>query len=1022
MAEENDQSPLVVVGSSAGGIDALSVLVSSLAPKFPAPIIIAQHLSPQHPSHLAEILSRRSPLPVRTILDHEALESGTIYVVPADRHVQIRNGHLSLTQEDGGRPKPSINLLFASAAQAYGEQLIAVILTGTGSDGATGAIQVKKAGGTVVIQNPATAQFASMPRSLAPTTVDFVANLEEIGSLLFDLLSGVLTLLEPNETKTLQNFLRQLHDRSGLDFSSYKRPTIQRRLQRRMVATGSTTISAYMRYLNQHPDEYNRLVSTFLIKVTEFFRDREIFAALRTQILPELIAKAQEQGSELRIWSAGCATGEEAYSLAILVADLLGDELDQFAVRIFATDLDNDAIMFARRGIYPAASLAGMPPELVARYFQKIDGDYEIQKWIRGQVIFGLHDLGQRAPFPRIDLVLCRNVLIYFTQELQRRVLQLFAYSLRDHGYLALGKAETISPLAEYFTPVHTSLKIYRRQGDRLLIPMSQIKDTTPLRPSSILPGRLLSASLPTFPLKEPSRHRTSLEKLGSLVFNLPIGVIVVDQRYDIQIINSLAHQLLGIHRSAIGEDLLHLAEGIPTKPLRALIDSIIRGETASRSEQILPVENETGEERYVQIVGYPQQLDGEDGPVASVLLLVTDITAQSPEQLQDDAPQGQLIAPPEQNQSEALRQVQEEIQALTAQVERLKRMNRDLSNANQELTAANLELYQANEEYLVNTEEVQAAAEEVETLNEELQATNEELETLNEELQATNEELNATNDDLEARSIELQELAAAYEEQRRAAELERAQLVAILVSMSDAVLVVDHGGKPLLHNAAYSSIFGDPEMPFEPMDQYGQPLPADQTPQQQAARGEIFSMTFTLQTPDGGRRWFEANGRPLQNNGAGVVVIRDITERSLRRLQDEFLALASHELRTPLTSIFAAMQMQMGSLQANSDIERVRRLNEVALRQSQRLIALVSDLTDLSRLQTGKLHLQMKTINLTDVITEAIEAVRVLSPEKQITLVAPTKPLMVWGDPVRIEQIALNLLSNALRYAPESS
>jgi two-component system, chemotaxis family, CheB/CheR fusion protein len=1018
---------LIVVGSSAGGVEALSTLVASVPADFPAPIVIAQHLEPQRPSHLGEILSRRSILPVHTILDHEPLQAGIVYVVPADQHVEINDGHIMLRHDSLSRPKPSVNLLFSSAAQVYGDGLIAVILTGTGSDGAAGALEVKKAGGTVVIQNPATAPYPAMPRSLAPTTVDFVANIEDIGALLYDLLTGAKDLTQPSEAQALQTFLQQLHERSGLDFTTYKMPTIQRRLQRRMVATGTTTLAAYRRHLQRHPEEYSLLISSFLIKVTEFFRDRDLFTALREQVIPDLIAVARERGNELRIWSAGCATGEEAYSLAILVADILGDELEQFTIRIFATDLDNDAITFARRGIYPASALATLPSDYITRFFHKADGDYEVQKRVRGLVIFGQHDLGQRAPFPRIDLVLCRNVLIYFTQEMQKRVLQLFAYSLRDGGYLVLGKAETTSPLAEFFVAVQPTLKIYRRQGERLLIPVGQLKDATPLRPTNV---RKPLSGLQLLPTQEVSRSRTSMEKLGALVFNLPIGVVVVDRRYDIQIINSYAHGLLGIHRSAIGEDLLHLAENVPTKDLRAIIDSALRAEALPSSEGIIPIETETGDQNYLHIVGYPHQFESEDGPVASVLLMVSDVTTNVREQQQEKQNvqqthvSSEIVTRELHGDERLILEQQQEIERLAGQVQRLMAANRELREANQDLTATNVELHQANEEYLVNTEEVQAAAEEVETLNEELQATNEELETLNEELQATVEELNTTNDDLEARSAELRDLVREREGQRSASEASRSQLEAILVSMSDAVLVVDSQDTPILVNTAYTRMFGDASASFAIEDEQGNPIPVGATPRQRAAHGENFTLVFTMPSEQGARHWFEAIGQPIRSDGitrGGVVVIRDITDRSLRRMQDEFLALASHELRTPLTSAQAALQFILKKLVGDPANQQLRRQAEIALRQLQRLGTLVNDLTDIGRLQTGNLRLQLTPLDLGAIVAQTVEAVQITAPDRQLRLTRPAQPLRVHGDALRLEQIVLNLLANAIIHAPKS-
>jgi two-component system CheB/CheR fusion protein len=266
----------------------------------------------------------------------------------------------------------------------------------------------------------------------------------------------------------LEPLLAQLRERSGIDFTSYRRPTIVRRLQRRMAATKLTRLDDYLRLLARHPDEYQRLVSSFLIKVTEFFRDADLFAALREQMLPDLIAQARAGSKQLRLWSAGCATGEEAYSLAILVAEALGSELSHFTVRLFATDLDERAVAFARQAIYPASALAGMPADLRERYFTRLDGTYEVKKPIRAMVTCGEHDLGRRPPFPHLDLVLCRNVLIYFSGPLQNRTLTLFHDSLVRGGYLCLGLRESLdfSPVAADFSVLDAALRLYRH-GNR---------------------------------------------------------------------------------------------------------------------------------------------------------------------------------------------------------------------------------------------------------------------------------------------------------------------------------------------------------------------------------------------------------------------------------------------------------------------------------------------------------------------------------------------------------------------------
>jgi two-component system CheB/CheR fusion protein len=1020
MEEEIGILHLVVIGASAGGIDALSTLVSTLPVPFPAPVVLAQHLDPGRISHLANILARRSTLPIREVIDQTPLENGVVFVIPANRHVEVTD-HMIAPRFHDGRTTPSIDLLLSSAAEVYGENLVAVILTGTGTDGAAGVQAVKESGGTVVIQNPSTAQFPGMPGAIAPTLVDVVAEIEAIGPLLRDLITGTYMPVQPAENPTMRTLLEQLHEATGIDFSNYKMPTIQRRLQRRMAATGIRRLSEYVQYLQSNPEEYERLVRTFLIKVTEFFRDAELFDFLRLQILPELITYARGHDYELRLWSAGCATGEEAYSLAILVAETLGNELERFVVRIFATDLDVAAVTFARRGLYPASAVAGVPPDLRDRYFTPLDGAFEVSKRVRGLVVFGEHDLGQRAPFPRIDLCLCRNVLIYFTTDLQDRALKLFAFAVRDGGYLGLGKAEAPTSLGEYFVPLQPHLRLYRRQGGRLLLPVVPLREQATHRIEPSAAGRQARARrLEASPSgRETPRPRARTEA-AVLLRHLPVGVVVVDRHYDIQSINTAAQRLLAIPGPALGEDLIHLLDRLPAPRLRPALDAVLAGGEART--QILEIETVQGSRRILQLTCYGQSSGDEDTEPAEprVVMLVNDITAMEEARRANDAAHEREIA----SLKDAEAHLRSDVARLDASLNRVVAVNTELEAANARLTGINADLRSANEEFQVDTEEMQAAMEEVETLNEEMQATNEELETLNEELQATVEELNTTNDDLEARNHEMQTLAMEREAQRQSSEAERARLATILSSMADAVLVVDRTGAVVLSNQALNHVFGPDDSDIVPEDTEGRPLPREQTPRARAAQGDIFRMTFTLPGPDGGRRWFEATGGPVVTEGnasQGIVVIRDITDLSLRRLSEQFVALTGHELRTPLTVIVGYLQLLQRRLLASDANEEVQHFLSAALGQFRNLQRLIDELLDLGRIQEGKLTLVNAAVDLTLLVRAMVEAVQVSTPQPPIHLELPSEPLVVWGDGARLGQVVLNLLNNATHHAASS-
>jgi two-component system CheB/CheR fusion protein len=1039
--EQPALSQLVVIGSSAGGIEALSVLLSALPAEFPAPVVIAQHLDPGRESHLQEILSRRSPLPVRTVLEHEPLESGVVYVVPADRNVEITDHEVRLPLNGGTRPKPSVDLLLGSAARVFGEDLYAVILSGTGSDGADGARLVKEAGGTVIIQDPQTATYPGMPLSLAPTSVDIIADLEAIGPLLYELLTGAYTPPAPETDRQMRSLLERLRVESGIDFSRYRAPTIQRRLQRRMADTGRDTLDEYLRYAQRHPDELRRLTDSFLIRVTGFFRDADLFDLLRDRLLPELIADARGRDNELRVWSAGCSTGEEAYSLAILLAEALGDEIDDFHLRVFATDVNPAAVDFARRGVYTASSLASLRPTLLQRYFSPLDGAYEVRKLVRRHVVFGQHDLAQRSPFPRLDLLLCRNVLIYFTPELQQRVLQLFAFALRTGGRLILGKSESTGAVADHFVLEEPRLKVYRRQGERLLFAPAQLRNTVPLPRPPTAPRPPLSrpnlavAGAPLPPLT-PRPPGESTERYGG---ELPVGTVVVDRRYDVHVINTVARRLLGIHASAIGEDFIHLTRRVDSERLRTAIDRAFGGERAIDQLEIKALDLPPGALRYLEISCFPQQLQSRGERVDRVVVIVAEVPAEP-----SAPPPTQAVAARRQEElaraaghlqaavgaatqtpelgavlaeaGVALDTARTEIERLALLVAEVDADRQELLAANQALAAANADLRTQNEDLLVAHEEAQAAVEEIETLNEEQQATNEELETLNEELQATIEELNTTNDDLESRGLQLQDTTIAL-------EAERSRLAAILASMADAVLVVDGRGETMLTNAAYERLLGSPGAEPALGDEEGRPLPTDATPRRRAARGEAFEMPFTVVTVDGTRRWFEARGQPIRADGheGGVVVIRDISERSFLRQQTAFVSLVGHELRTPLSAISGSLQLLLRLPPGPDEDPRLRQYADASLRQTRRLAEMVSDLTDVVRLQEGRFHVKLEPLDLAPLVAETVELMQTQAESQTIRLDASASSLPVHGDPRRLQQVLFNLLGNAVLHAPDS-
>ena len=797
-SKKSEGHDLVVVGSSAGGVGALSTLVSTLRKDFPAPIVLAQHLDPQRQSHLGAILDRRSSLPIVVVSEAEPtlLEDSTIYVVPANKHVKISDGHVHLESDHNERPAPSVDRLLKSAAVSYGEHLIAVILTGAGSDGAAGAVDVKNAGGLVIIQNPETAPYPSMPLSLPPTVVDHVVEMEQIGPLLYDLLKGVSLAPAEKAEDPLRELLMLVSSQVNIDFRNYQSSTILRRISRRMAVTHVATLHEYSDLLRSNPDEVTELVKAFLIKVTGFFRDPEAFEFIRNAVLLELIDKARQNGKSLRVWSAGCATGEEAYSLALLIADALGPELPEWSIKIFATDVATDAIAFARRGLYPENILSDLPDDYRARFFERIDHGYRISKMLRETVIFGEQDISRGVPFPRIDLVVCRNLLIYLKPQLQQTVLDLFAYSLhQSHGYLFLGKAETARPTRTSFELVNKKWKIYRCLGGPLALP----KHLAALPATALVLNerREMRSRPPAVAQGSPGvtvadTEISQLRRLNETMLRyLAVGVVIINQSYHILTINAAARRLFSIRDLVYDQDFLHTVRGMPYHDVRAAIDLAFRERSTTTLKDLELDQTAAPAGRYMDLTIMPVPVETRSPNLA--VITVTDVT--------DSVVSRKRLDTVQREQSELVAE-------LSAANKRFTDMNRELQESNEDLQAA-------NEELMLTQEELQATNEEFEATNEELQATNEELETNNEELQATNEELQTTNDELTARTLELHSLTSSTTQ-------EHFQLSELLERFPYYVMIVDARDLTILAiNPGYAALLGKQEIVGLPVTEF---------------------------------------------------------------------------------------------------------------------------------------------------------------------------------------------------------
>lgn len=621
---------IVIVGSSAGGIEALLTFVSTLPTHFPASIVLAQHLDPKHPSSLDTLLQKRSTLPVKKITAHTSLQPGVIYVAPPDCYITVHDGCVEMQDHQAPRPKPSVDVLLASAARAYGTRLIAVILTGVGTDGAAGAIETKRAGGTVIIQNPETARFSSMPLALPPAIVDFQVDLERIGPLLYDLLTGAGIPPDRQNEDVLRRILEHVKNQVHIDLYRYQTSILLQHISARMAVMGMPTIRDYLNYLQSTPAEVDELVQALLVPTTQFFRDPAVFAFLKRGILPEIVAQARTRRNTLRFWVIGCATGEEVYSFAMLLPELLGAELSLWNIKIFATDLNEAAIRFARRGFYAENLLIGLPPEDVKRFFTRLDHGYRIARTLRQMVIFGTHDLGQDAPFPHIDLVMCRNVLSSFTTDFQKSVLNRLTLSLFPGGYLLLDKTEAIHPPRTLYERVSKDGNVYRCIS--YAFPSVQHPDEAPPLKKGRFEGSSRHRSAPTVttPPNEPqvplstfdSEHLGHVNEL--LLRSLPIGIVVIDRDYRIVTANGISRHILGLGTATGEQDFLHAVPGIPYTEVRNAIDAAFQeGRTITLPEVELAV-NTGGNGRFLALSIAPLRINAANPGVAALSVIDT--------------------------------------------------------------------------------------------------------------------------------------------------------------------------------------------------------------------------------------------------------------------------------------------------------------------------------------------------------------------------------------------------------------
>jgi two-component system CheB/CheR fusion protein len=708
------QFPIVGIGASAGGLEAIEGFFANTPPEVKIAFVIIQHLAPEHKSIMGSLLEKYTKLRVAEVRDGMKITPGCVYLNPPNRDVSIKGGRLYLSEptQPRGVHLP-IDYFFRSLAESQGDKAVCIILSGTGTDGTLGLKAIKGEGGMAMAQEETQAKYDSMPRSAIDTgLVDYILPVEKMAAELMKYVrhpyiggpEKVLSAKEKFENYLLKIFML-IRTTTGHDFSQYKMNTIRRRIERRMAVHQIGKISEYVTYLQKNPLEIKTLFKDLLITVTNFFRDTRAFKSLNERVILPMV-KTRPNESNIRVWVPGCATGEEAYSIAILFSEAMKNLKKHFIMQIFATDIDAAAVEYARQGVYPDSIAADVSSDRLKSFFLKEENAFRVRKQIREMVVFATQNLVKDAPFSKLDLVSCRNVLIYMNTALQKRILPLFHYTLNPEGYLFLGTSETIGEFADLFHPLDVKWKIYSRK-------------------KAISSMGLERPVLPAEGLREDIKEATKLEMTPANIKQMAERTIlqeyappcvITDEKFDALYFNGDTDKFLSMPTGEPSFNLLKIAR----EDIRYKLSTLLR---KCRKD------------------GKPAKSTGLNIMVNGVISPITLIVKP-------------VIDPGIKN--EFMMVLFESAEVPPAKVQRTKKTYAEKS-VGPKVATLEQEL-QSTKEYLQTTiEELETSNEELKSTNEELQSTNEELQSTNEELETSREELQSTNEELETVNTELQ-------------------------------------------------------------------------------------------------------------------------------------------------------------------------------------------------------------------------------------------------------------------------
>jgi len=1004
--------PVVGIGASAGGLKAFTKFLEAIPEESGMAYIIVQHLDPSHESILPELLQRATKLPVLEITDNVLVEPDHVYIIPSNRLLTATDGVLQLSARPNEHQKNMpIDIFFSSLAEVHQNHAIGIVLSGTGSDGTMGLQAIKDHGGITFAQEPVSASHEGMPQSAIDTDmIDFILPPEKMPAQLITLNLAFKNGAEMETRQTgavaeddFRQVIALLHASKGMDFSHYKQTTIRRRIIRRIALNMLSTITDYCDFLAGNKTELETLYKDLLIAVTQFFRDPAVFDVLQNSVFPALL-KGKPANEPLRIWVAGCSTGQEAYSIIMCLHEHLGAKATNTKIQLFATDISDASIAKARSGIYRKNEVAGLSPARLHRFFTQVDGKFQLNKVIREACIFANHNLLKDPPFAKMDLVSCRNVLIYMEPVLQKKAFTIFHYALKENGFLLLGKSEATTQVTDMYNVFDKVSKVYTRKtiAGRLLHWVTKDKDES-------IKGN-------TYGVIRKEKNKDDFQRNADdvlLAKYAPPGVVVNDDLDIVQFRGATSMWLAQPHGKPSLNLLKMAREGLSFELRNALRSVKASKQTFSKAD--IPI-TFLGKEHLVTLEVIPLL----NIPEPHFLVLFHDVSLPSDPAADAAAKLSAHHASRESRQQARIKELLTELGA----------MREDMKNFTEEQEATNLELQSTNEELLSGSEELQSLNEELETSREEIQTSNEELIIVNQELYERNEQLNQSR--LYAESI-----VTTIREP-------------LLVLNKD--MVVKSANRAFYEKFQTSPDATEGKSLFELGNkQWDIPMLRDLLEKLLPEKTSIVDHELTSDFPGLGKRVMLLNASGILLNDAGaqsiLLAVEDITEQTEtakalkistddleRQVRDrtrslfeanadlrnsnenlaQFAYIASHDLQEPLRKIRTFSTLLQDTYSQDLPVAARSLLGKI-LRSSERMSTLISDVLNFSTILHG--DIAFESVDLNDVLSETIEDFDLLITEKD-AVIQKHQLQVIEAVRLQIKQLFYNLLSNALKFS----